>query len=489
MRAVVLAAAGLLYGTVLLAAAGVIPALRFTRERIDIAVRRESFAVDALYVYRNPWPFPVAQGLRIPFPDDADLGRPATVEVVEMGGAPDLPERPIPVYWSGGEPRFAITAAARAEATVRVRFTQRAEHGIGPLPPAHHPPLGPRARAWRVRAPSRGGAHHRQQLPALSRRRHGFRPSRLHARERLEVHVDGNPRLTARGRPWRIGPLAASALAVLGCPGAAWANNPPGPHQSLALLAFPVVIVALTSLGGGYAVYRALGQKLRNRAAVLWAAAIGLMLVSGFNEGAAALVGIGIGAWACWRGVRMLAWGARAGQGAAAAEPHLAAARRGRLLAAGGLLAIAAVALAGQTVAFLSWSPSEGRVEQELTELLAFQARRAAAFDPAAGATRFAAPRIEPDGRLSFDGFEPVSLHATRRPTGWGSVYEVRFVLGAGGDTYQVWAYPDRFPPLPYAWIYRITLPSYYADETGRLRAVRVSRKGELCPADAPVVR
>jgi len=36
--------------------AGLLPIVRFVRERIDIAVYPEEVKVEGLYVYQNPWP-------------------------------------------------------------------------------------------------------------------------------------------------------------------------------------------------------------------------------------------------------------------------------------------------------------------------------------------------------------------------------------------------------------------------------------------------
>ncbi len=104
--------------------AGVIPSVRFIRERIEVTVHPESIDVNGLYVYANPLPVPWLQGLRIPFPVDASHPAPATVEVSEVDPRTGKDLAPIAVLWFGGEPHFSVRVPAFGAAWVRVRFTQ-----------------------------------------------------------------------------------------------------------------------------------------------------------------------------------------------------------------------------------------------------------------------------------------------------------------------------------------------------------------------------
>lgn len=110
--------------------AGLIPAVRFSRERIEVTVRPEAIDVNGLYVYTNPLPIPWVQGLRIPFAADAYQSEPATVQVSEEDES-GAELRPIAVYWLSRGPHFDLRVPARGAARVRVRFTQYCRGGAG----------------------------------------------------------------------------------------------------------------------------------------------------------------------------------------------------------------------------------------------------------------------------------------------------------------------------------------------------------------------
>jgi hypothetical protein len=104
--------------------AGMMPAVRFTRERIEVTVHPETIAVNGLYTYANPWPIPMSQGLSVPFPVDPSHPAPATVTVTEVDPRSGEDTRSIPAYWVGVEPYFSIRIPARGTMYVRVRYTQ-----------------------------------------------------------------------------------------------------------------------------------------------------------------------------------------------------------------------------------------------------------------------------------------------------------------------------------------------------------------------------
>ncbi len=59
---------GLLLVLVLLVSSGALPLARFTDETIAIDIEGDRIHVDGTYVYENPFPFPIRQGMSVPFP-------------------------------------------------------------------------------------------------------------------------------------------------------------------------------------------------------------------------------------------------------------------------------------------------------------------------------------------------------------------------------------------------------------------------------------
>ncbi|MBX3465606.1 MAG: hypothetical protein KF878_01755 [Planctomycetes bacterium] len=110
-------------------ALGAAPLVRFTRERIELHARPGALTVDGRYVYENPWPLPLVQGLDVPFAQGDGQAAPATVAafVVDAGGA----ETPLPVRWVLGRPRVSVTVPARGAVELRVRFEQVCAAGRG----------------------------------------------------------------------------------------------------------------------------------------------------------------------------------------------------------------------------------------------------------------------------------------------------------------------------------------------------------------------
>ena len=58
----------LLLVVALLVFSGTLPVARFTAETISIDIDGDRIRVDGTYVYENPLPFPIRQGMAIPFP-------------------------------------------------------------------------------------------------------------------------------------------------------------------------------------------------------------------------------------------------------------------------------------------------------------------------------------------------------------------------------------------------------------------------------------
>ncbi|MCX5732740.1 MAG: hypothetical protein NTW68_00240 [candidate division NC10 bacterium] len=102
--------------------AGLLPIVHFVRERIDIAVYPEEVQVEGLYVYRNPWPFPVAQAFSIPLP--VDPSHPMPTELTAIRLVPDA--GPIPLRNLLGWNAFELPFRAHEEVRVVIRYRQYA---------------------------------------------------------------------------------------------------------------------------------------------------------------------------------------------------------------------------------------------------------------------------------------------------------------------------------------------------------------------------
>ena len=102
--------------------AGLLPIVRFVRERIDIVVYPEEVRVEGFYVYRNSWPFPVVQAFSIPLPVDA--GHPMPTELTTTRLVPDA--GPVPLRNLLGREAFELSFRAHEEIQIIIRYRQYA---------------------------------------------------------------------------------------------------------------------------------------------------------------------------------------------------------------------------------------------------------------------------------------------------------------------------------------------------------------------------
>jgi hypothetical protein len=102
--------------------AGLLPIVHFVRERIDIAVYPEEVQVEGLYVYWNPWPFPVAQAFSIPLPVDTSHPMPTELTATRLG--PDA--GPIPLRNLLGRDGFELSFRAHEEVQIIIQYRQYA---------------------------------------------------------------------------------------------------------------------------------------------------------------------------------------------------------------------------------------------------------------------------------------------------------------------------------------------------------------------------
>ncbi len=172
------------------------------------------------------------------------------------------------------------------------------------------------------------------------------------------------------------------------------------------------------------------------------------------------------------RGCMMLWWGLRSRGGGGI--------RRYRLMAAGPCLMFASLALLAFSASFHAWRPNVAEVEEELQKLVAYQQLVAEQNRAQHTVPLYEQPVVAGDA-LRFEGWTSRLLHAGLEGSqGSTRQFETEFVLGPGGDSFEVRIWPRRIPP-------GMSLPSFYADETGELRMLRVRDANQRCPENAPV--
>lgn len=246
----------------------------------------------------------------------------------------------------------------------------------------------------------------------------------------------------------------------------ALANQPPGAQIMLAEILILPIMALLSLLGGAYAIINRQEKKKRKLKTVI------AIVVSGINEGLGVLVALVFGIYALIRGFQMLLWGIGA-QSFHKSRAHLAGANPLRLIAVGVSLILITLFLTGMAVAFVGYWPEIGREsrEKDLKQFVTYQLAYARWEAERTGQAVF---RPLPADNFNIPGFVPPDSH-------------VRIEYSQDGNHFTVYMLPtERIPFSPFNYL--TSQPSYRADETGRIRMIRVNRKDHLCPADAPVV-
>jgi len=279
-------------------------------------------------------------------------------------------------------------------------------------------------------------------------------------------------------------------LSIIGCvwlvwTSPAWANQPPSGQMFLAEILILPLMMLLTVLGGGYAIMRAAGAK-RRRWLIL--VAVVAIFLTGIQEGLSALLMLVFGPYALVRGVRLILWGVGAMRPPEKRAAYLALASPTRLVTAGLLTCLMVVALVGLNFAFVGWFPRERYAEEDLKRVVAYELIRGKDHKDVGGQPQYEAPRpYQPEGAsdLAFGEMIFTSLRYKEAPRGLRGSFVGEFKLGPGAKSFQVWVWPEQMPFFPYNYL--VTVPSFYADQTGQMRMIRVHKNGERCPPDAPV--
>ena len=102
--------------------AGLVPTVRFVRERIDVTLAPDEVRVHGVYVYRNPWPVPVVQGLAVPLPVDREHPMPTEVAALRL----TQQREPLPVRTVLGAIGVELRFGPFEEVQVSVDYRQHA---------------------------------------------------------------------------------------------------------------------------------------------------------------------------------------------------------------------------------------------------------------------------------------------------------------------------------------------------------------------------
>jgi hypothetical protein len=115
--------------------AGILPIVRFTEEQIDIRIYPDYVLLHAIYVYQNPFPFPVVQGLSVPFPVDNDHPTPVQLTARQL-----VPKRKnLETRYILGRHRFNLFFNASEQIQISVEYSPDGYHFTVVIPPEDVP--------------------------------------------------------------------------------------------------------------------------------------------------------------------------------------------------------------------------------------------------------------------------------------------------------------------------------------------------------------
>lgn len=101
--------------------AGILPIVRFTDEQINIRVFNDHVEMQGTYVYQNPFPFPVVQGLAVPLPADADHPTPVQISARQQGPK----QKPLVTRYLLGRHRFNVFFKANERIQIAVEYQEK----------------------------------------------------------------------------------------------------------------------------------------------------------------------------------------------------------------------------------------------------------------------------------------------------------------------------------------------------------------------------
>jgi hypothetical protein len=257
----------------------------------------------------------------------------------------------------------------------------------------------------------------------------------------------------------------------------------------LFLLGILPAMALLTWVSGGTALMRARPRRLgegRVGAGCTLAVILGLIGLAAMQEGVGLLVTLVFSLHALGRGLWLVHCAVRAARPPEVRPEWLAGASPARLLPAGLLVSAAAIAAGGAAVAFVGYWPFEDWAARDLRRAVAIviaKGRLAAGPD---GAPRYPEPITRSaDGGWAI-GDERVQLYQLKKQSfGAFGYFDLEGSRGPEGRSFVIRATPERYPFPPYHLL--VSLPAFYADESGKVRAIECRGAGRPCPSDAPV--
>ena len=245
----------------------------------------------------------------------------------------------------------------------------------------------------------------------------------------------------------------------------AHANNPPGPQEFLLTFMIPLVIVIITTLGGGYDILRRIKEDKKQpqlQSFLNLPSTVIVIIVSLFFSivyfGFVVIFAFMSGIWALQRVYVLYRWG-RVAKSADNRPAYLAGANPFRLFGAAGALFVATLILLSGISFFGYYTAMTPMIDRESYTLKDVVAREMAKI------------RFPEDAKKSGES-----------KLGYNLIKEKRLLIerDPGGKKFTVYLLP------PYA-NFLARGPSYRADETGKIRKINVSSKDKRCPPDAPV--
>lgn len=265
-------------------------------------------------------------------------------------------------------------------------------------------------------------------------------------------------------KPKRIILMAISGLML--STGTALANNPPSGQTFLSLISILPLIIIFSMMGGAYTVLKQLAPNGFGKGFFICGIAVALIF-SMMHEGFAVIVAVVFGIYAIVRSLMMLGWGLTA-LTRREQPAHLTGARPWRLISCSAGLMIITVFLVGLCIVFTGSLVREYKyrnLEEALQNFVSHQIAYAREQKAQTGRSRF--------DKAARDVYFQAYPHA-------------RVKYSPDNKKFTVVVPPESVPVFPYN--YMTAIPSYRADETGRIRMIRVRSKSHLCPADAPVI-